>query len=121
MLYCLFMFYLVSGVNQYLHVLTHPFPTRRSSDLRVARHFRSGSGADSAAHCAAAAGSAPGKRDIDVSDLAGGVAGLARRACCHRLAARSEKHTSELQSLMRLSYAVFSLTKKQQPDLDTDS
>src|SRR3546814_8669712 len=28
------------------------------------------------------------------------------------LAARSEEHTSELQSLMRISYAVFCLTKK---------
>src|SRR3546814_5191412 len=28
-------------------------------------------------------------------------------------AARSEEHTSELQSLMRISYAVFCLTKKQ--------
>src|SRR3546814_2782313 len=31
----------------------------------------------------------------------------------HRSAARSEEHTSELQSLMRISYAVFCLTKKQ--------
>src|SRR3546814_10368655 len=30
------------------------------------------------------------------------------------LAARSEEHTSELQSLMRISYAVFCLTKKTQ-------
>src|SRR3546814_4264601 len=30
----------------------------------------------------------------------------------HRLAARSEEHTSELQSLMRNSYAVFCLKKK---------
>src|SRR3546814_9762026 len=29
---------------------------------------------------------------------------------------RSEEHTSELQSLMRISYAVFCLKKKQQPD-----
>src|SRR3546814_6443982 len=29
--------------------------------------------------------------------------------------ARSEEHTSELQSLMRISYAVFCLKKKQQP------
>src|SRR3546814_2412589 len=29
-----------------------------------------------------------------------------------RLDARSEEHTSELQSLMRISYAVFCLTKK---------
>src|SRR3546814_4941495 len=30
-----------------------------------------------------------------------------------RFAARSEEHTSELQSLMRISYAVFCLKKKQ--------
>src|SRR3546814_6429904 len=30
------------------------------------------------------------------------------------IAQRSEEHTSELQSLMRISYAVFCLTKKQQ-------
>src|SRR3546814_8121700 len=29
--------------------------------------------------------------------------------------ARSEEHTSELQSLMRISYAVFCLKKKKQP------
>src|SRR3546814_4401633 len=37
------------------------------------------------------------------------------RACRHRHAAtalRSEEHTSELQSLMRISYAVFCLKKK---------
>src|SRR3546814_7959488 len=31
-----------------------------------------------------------------------------------RCAARSEEHTSELQSLMRISYAVFCLKKKKQ-------
>src|SRR3546814_9995444 len=30
----------------------------------------------------------------------------------HRVAERSEEHTSELQSLMRISYAVFCLKKK---------
>src|SRR3546814_1721396 len=30
----------------------------------------------------------------------------------HRFVARSEEHTSELQSLMRISYAVFCLQKK---------
>src|SRR3546814_15532521 len=30
----------------------------------------------------------------------------------HQLAQRSEEHTSELQSLMRISYAVFCLNKK---------
>src|SRR3546814_10033668 len=32
----------------------------------------------------------------------------------HRHAGRSEEHTSELQSLMRISYAVFCLKKKKQ-------
>src|SRR3546814_7926971 len=36
------------------------------------------------------------------------------------LEGRSEEHTSELQSLMRISYAVFCLTKKTQPQLITD-
>src|SRR3546814_2374371 len=65
-------------------------------------------------------------RDAQVADSAGGRhrvhgdarAGLrvrsarhaARRPfCTHR---RSEEHTSELQSLMRISYAVFCLNKK---------
>src|SRR3546814_10896303 len=33
----------------------------------------------------------------------------------HHLAHRSEEHTSELQSLMRISYAVFCLKKKNTP------
>src|SRR3546814_4393932 len=35
------------------------------------------------------------------------------------LVARSEEHTSELQSLMRISYAVFCLKKKTQKQLKT--
>src|SRR3546814_6196223 len=34
-----------------------------------------------------------------------------RRLSPHRLLTRSEEHTSELQSLMRISYAVFCLKK----------
>src|SRR3546814_9025284 len=34
-------------------------------------------------------------------------------------AGRSEEHTSELQSLMRISYAVFCLKKKDEPDHTT--
>src|SRR3546814_6344113 len=34
------------------------------------------------------------------------------RAFCRLLLTRSEEHTSELQSLMRISYAVFCLKKK---------
>src|SRR3546814_3053236 len=46
-----------------------------------------------------------------------------RRPCCARIVAgdcfasgRSEEHTSELQSLMRISYAVFCLKKKKLPE-----
>src|SRR3546814_2604188 len=35
-----------------------------------------------------------------------------RQACSFFLSSRSEEHTSELQSLMRISYAVFCLKKK---------
>src|SRR3546814_15784020 len=37
-------------------------------------------------------------------------------AARERIAPRSEEHTSELQSLMRISYAVFCLKKKKQAD-----
>src|SRR3546814_2095732 len=37
---------------------------------------------------------------------------LADQSNAHRVRPRSEEHTSELQSLMRISYAVFCLKKK---------
>src|SRR3546814_3245435 len=41
--------------------------------------------------------------------------GLMQTFCAgYDLSERSEEHTSELQSLMRISYAVFCLTKKKQ-------
>src|SRR3546814_2064131 len=43
---------------------------------------------------------------------------LAHRAALHRLAQRSEAHTSELQSLMRNSYAVFCLKKINNAHID---
>src|SRR3546814_9233836 len=45
-----------------------------------------------------------------------GASHAARRGECHRRA-RSEEHTSELQSLMRISYAVFCLKKKKDRNL----
>src|SRR3546814_8905976 len=53
---------------------------------------------------------------------AGGLFEVARRLLhdrqrtLHVLAFRSEEHTSELQSLMRISYAVFCLKKKTQDE-----
>src|SRR3546814_2026124 len=44
-----------------------------------------------------------------------GPRALALRSATPPESARSEEHTSELQSLMRISYAVFCLKKKNQP------
>src|SRR3546814_3905110 len=44
--------------------------------------------------------------------LSAGLAAAGLVGCTADDAARSEEHTSELQSLMRISYAVFSLNKK---------
>src|SRR3546814_3412522 len=47
--------------------------------------------------------------------------GLNRPAYEKSAAIRSEEHTSELQSLMRISYAVFCLKKKTNPHTNTNS
>src|SRR3546814_3054953 len=44
---------------------------------------------------------------------------FASRCDCGTKEARSEEHTSELQSLMRISYAVFCLKKKKYQNYDT--
>src|SRR3546814_10309121 len=44
-----------------------------------------------------------------------------RRVTLVPSALRSEEHTSELQSLMRISYAVFCLKKKKENDKDGDN
>src|SRR3546814_12483717 len=72
------------------HVLTHSFPTRRSSDLGCA---------------------APAWR-VALHDLSVATSGHYRRGfdpASGQPIVRSEEHTSELQSLMRISYAVFCL------------
>src|SRR3546814_9158157 len=47
-----------------------------------------------------------------IVDVAAGPLALADRAAGRFLDDRSEEHTSELQSLMRISYAVFCLKQK---------
>src|SRR3546814_1784398 len=62
------------------------------------------------------------------SSASGGAAGSfpgpcdspARRTSSVSAAGRSEEHTSELQSLMRISYAVFCLKKKKTRKLNND-
>src|SRR3546814_9853776 len=103
--------------------LKHTFHTRRTSDLRArhggqtpeTHHDRSRrawlphrfgleglSGDRRRMRRLAACGPAPG-RTLARADLHPGRQGRIRR---------SEEHTSELQSLMRISYAVFCLNKK---------
>src|SRR3546814_6570031 len=119
-----YFFFICYGSHLDLHGLTHSFPTRRSSDLRRPRLHRI----------------ARRKPGISCLPPQVGRAGVLRRfrrprglfegERCRRgaverhkgqpqalprgnvAAFRSEEHTSELQSLMRISYAVFCLKKK---------
>src|SRR3546814_17650662 len=100
---CVFLFYADSATLD-IHVLTHSFPTRRSSDLRGRAQRRlvaEGEEGFAASRRGAGAGNAQHLVRLQVGRLA---------AAPWRL--RSEEHTSELQSLMRISYAVFCLKKK---------
>src|SRR3546814_2626769 len=101
--------------------MTHPFPTRRSSDLDDAaagrraarRRRRAGRGLPDKGLAGALRHRAGGRPAVSADAAAGlgaGAGGTAGRAGA--LATRSEEHTSELQSLMRNSYAVFCLNKK---------
>src|SRR3546814_1462026 len=74
-------------------LLTHSFPTRRSSDL-IARDL-----ADLSTKAR--------ERKLKVEEMQGGCFTISSLG-----GIRSEEHTSELQSLMRISYAVFCLKKK---------
>src|SRR3546814_8845804 len=99
-----------------LHVLTHSFPTRRASDLKGdPRPLQ-------------AAGAYWEYNDVRINQLALALLHLFqqplpdvfREAIMRPVGAtenwqwvgRSEEHTSELQSLMRISYDVFCLKKK---------
>src|SRR3546814_2207200 len=99
--------------------MTHSFPTRRSSYLF--RRRREGAlPVKPAGRDRQGLQPVPPDRPPTRRDIADGVveAGRHVRRRRHRLAARrSEEHTSELQSLMRTSYAVFCLktTKYNKP------
>src|SRR3546814_1456978 len=108
-----------------LPLLTHSFPTLRSSELgKRCRPFPRGHRfmpprvANAAAPAAAGTVSAL-ERGIavlrcfteDVASLSNAELSL-RTGIPKPTVTRSEEHTSELQSLMRISYAVFCLTKK---------
>src|SRR3546814_3376629 len=98
-----------------------PRSTRTDTLFPYTTLFRSGHGADGGVALRGGGRAGPGRpqghagaaaprarRRAGVGRLAGPPAGPEPR----RRRARSEEHTSELQSLMRISYAVFCLKKK---------
>src|SRR3546814_2931677 len=103
-----------------LHVLTHSFPTRRSSDLAMTTFVRvveAGSFSGAArvlgvGQPAISKSVAHLERHLNVTLLLRSTHGLTPTEAGLRFYERSEEHTSELQSLMRISYAVFCLKKK---------
>src|SRR3546814_6629944 len=78
-----------------------------AQDLGVARRA-----APEAAPGAAKVEQHPCHHAVGAGDLVAAPAGFAARPLQAVVQARSEEHTSELQSLMRNSYAVFCLKKK---------
>src|SRR3546814_1945861 len=102
MLLVFFFFYLY-GDHRDLPVLTHSFPTLRSSDLvgRAPERAVGGPGGDG--DRAARDRAHDDGRRLQNDD---------RQRAPDAKTVRSEEHTSELQSLMRISYAVFCLKKK---------
>src|SRR3546814_5042288 len=82
----------------------------RVAHVEGAGRHRGALGPTAAGHCLETPGIAPGEGEED----AGGRISEGERLADAAGAAgdRSEEHTSELQSLMRISYAVFCLKKK---------
>src|SRR3546814_4867392 len=81
----------------------HAGPGQHGVEIVGAVH-EDGAGLNLAADCL-------GRGQIRCPDRGGEAVGrIVHQA--HRLLVRSEEHTSELQSLMRISYAVFCLKKK---------
>src|SRR3546814_17275716 len=100
---CVCFFFEGDVVHLGLHVLTHSAPTLRSSDLVTA--LRGGARAPRRHACGIAG------LCVRAWAVHPGRARDRRRRPSGRSSQRSEEHTSELQSLMRNSYAVFCLTK----------
>src|SRR3546814_2568116 len=90
--------------------LTHSCPTRRSSDLQVLGEIGLREGLDAIVMGLGAADHALAPPVVDHAGIDLGARPV--EAVERPFRDRSEEHTSELQSLMRISYAVFCLKKK---------
>src|SRR3546814_9773024 len=104
---CLFLFFLM--------IRRPPRSTRTDTLFPYTTLFRSSSELPKRARKSPRALSSPSPAAI------GGAPHLAARrvAPTSPRSSRSEEHTSELQSLMRISYAVFCLKNKKKHDIDT--
>src|SRR3546814_4931606 len=97
-----------------------PRSTRTDTLLPYTTLFRSLSRSDGEVAARSVDGGAMTRRRRPSTPPYGFAAGRMKRQLptpkptLDRLNARSEEHTSELQSLMRISYAVFCLKKKKQ-------
>src|SRR3546814_3209135 len=108
---CILFYSACDGDNQDLHGLTHSFPTRRSSVLAAtvagaSPRFSRLQAARRRSWVSQACGPIP------VVRLNRAISWILRRPTSALSSSRSEEHTSELQSLMRISYAVFCLKNK---------
>src|SRR3546814_2537224 len=90
----------------------HAGPSARARLLRACRFSRLSPRSGDRRRSARDRHSAAHRRSL-VPDYRVG-SGSFRFMVRHRASIRSEEHTSELQSLMRISYAVFCLKKKKQ-------
>src|SRR3546814_8360418 len=92
-----------------------PSLEREIEELRYAGKAEEGGGGDQCRGGCPGQGGAPDQRRLDLRQ-GGNAGGRCRRRSAEAEGgievARSEEHTSELQSLMRISYAVFCLKKK---------
>src|SRR3546814_8589646 len=99
------------GYRLNLHVLTHSFPTRRSSYLDV-RAIASSISPALFVEKVRVEVTEPARTGLVVGDDLGSMIDEAASDPDLIDALRSEEHTSKLQSLMRTSYAVFCLKTK---------
>src|SRR3546814_1373062 len=107
--------------------MTHSFPTRRSSDLGVLDYMLITNNEFWLSMPFAVRSELEGII-LEVTQAVNREAAAVNRRDRERILAsgssqlitltpRSEEHTSELQSLMRISYAVFCLKKKSRPNI----